>query len=424
MKKFLDIIFLRSNNLSYISENIKDLTKKTSANKIFQAINSFTSESEIRYVGGCIRKIINKEKVDDIDLATNLVPEQVCEALKKKNISYYKTGIEHGTITAEINGEKFEITSLRQDVFTDGRHAKVKFSTNWKDDSLRRDFTINSIYSDGDGNLFDPHNGKKDLEDGLVNFIGDAGQRIKEDYLRILRYLRFFINYSKNPHDTEIIKKLKMNIDGVSKLSKERLLDELKKIIQLSIIEKLSKDKISLELFSIIFPELKDIKIFSNLDRSKKMLLQDEDFIFFLSLMIIDDTDNTDYFLYKFNLSKKDQKRIKVIHNFYKEKKQKKIFTENIMNTFFYYNGKQAVTDILKFKLIKSKKNLKIYEELIKLFETKSKPIMPINADMLMTKYKVPEGKELGDKLKLIENEWVNNNFQISDTKLENIINN
>ena len=94
MKKFLDIIFLRSNNLSYISENIKDLTKKTSANKIFQAINSFTSESEIRYVGGCIRKIINKEKVDDIDLATNLVPEQVCEALKKENISYYKTGIE------------------------------------------------------------------------------------------------------------------------------------------------------------------------------------------------------------------------------------------------------------------------------------------------------------------------------------------
>ena len=229
MKKFLDIIFLRSNNLSYISENIKDLTKKTSANKIFQAINSFTSESEIRYVGGCIRKIINKEKVDDIDLATNLVPEQVCEALKKENISYYKTGIEHGTITAEINGEKFEITSLRQDVFTDGRHAKVKFSTNWKDDSLRRDFTINSIYSDGDGNLFDPHNGKKDLEDGLVNFIGDADQRIKEDYLRILRYLRFFINYSKNPHDKEIIKKLKMNIDGVSKLSKERLLDELKK---------------------------------------------------------------------------------------------------------------------------------------------------------------------------------------------------
>ena len=111
MKKFLDIIFLRSNNLSYISENIKDLTKKTSANKIFEAINSFTSESEIRYVGGCIRKIINKEKVDDIDLATNLVPEQVCEALKKENINYYKTGIEHGTITAEIDKYKFEITT-------------------------------------------------------------------------------------------------------------------------------------------------------------------------------------------------------------------------------------------------------------------------------------------------------------------------
>ena len=200
MKSFLDTIFFRSNNLDYISQNIKDITKKTHAHKIFKAINSFSSESEIRYVGGCIRKIINKEKVDDIDLATNLEPTQVCEALKKNNIKYYETGIEHGTITAIMEEYKFEITTLREDISTDGRHAKVQFSQNWKEDSSRRDFTINSIYSDGDGNLFDPYDGKKDLENGLVNFIGDADKRIKEDYLRILRYLRFFVNYSKHPH--------------------------------------------------------------------------------------------------------------------------------------------------------------------------------------------------------------------------------
>ena len=93
---------------------------------------------------------------------------------------------------------KFEITSLREDVITDGRHAKVKFSNDWKKDSLRRDFTINSIYADCNGNLFDPHNGKEDLENGIINFIGNTDNRIKEDYLRILRYLRFFLGYSKN----------------------------------------------------------------------------------------------------------------------------------------------------------------------------------------------------------------------------------
>ena len=424
MKSFLDIIFFRSNNLDYISQNIKDLTKKTPTHKIFKAINSFSSESEIRYVGGCIRKIINREKVDDIDLATNLEPTQVCKALKKNNIKYYETGIEHGTVTAIIEEYKFEITTLREDISTDGRHAKVQFSKNWKKDASRRDFTINSIYSDGDGNLFDPYDGKKDLENGLVNFIGDADKRIKEDFLRILRYLRFFVNYSKNPHSLEIIRILKMNIGGVSKLSKERLLDELKKITQLDTLEKLAKDKISLELIQIIFPELKNINIFSKLSSIKRDIFKGVDFIFLLSLMIIDKTDNTDYFLYKFNISKKDQKRIKIIDNFFKEKIQSNTFTENNMNKIFYYDGKQAVIDILNFNFIKSKQFDKIFKELIELYKNKSIPTMPIGADVLMTKYKILEGKQLGTKLKMIEEEWVKNNFQISEKQVDNIINN
>ena len=153
MRSFLDKFFFRSNNLDTIGKNIKDLTKNTPVVKIFDAINSHSSESEIRYVGGCIRKIINGEKVDDIDLASNLEPKEICEVLKKNNINYYETGIEHGTITAVIDRYKFEITTLREDISSDGRHAKVKFSKNWKDDASRRDFTINSIYSDRDGNL-------------------------------------------------------------------------------------------------------------------------------------------------------------------------------------------------------------------------------------------------------------------------------
>ncbi len=424
MKSFLDKIFLRSNNLDYISHKIKDLTQKTPALKIFDVINSHSTKSEIRYVGGCIRKIIRKENVDDIDLATNLEPNQVCKVLKDNNINFYESGIEHGTITAIIDKYKFEITTLREDTFTDGRHAQVKFSKNWKEDSSRRDFTINSIYSDKDGNLFDPHNGKKDLENGFINFIGDADKRIKEDYLRILRYLRFFLHYSKHPHRPEIIRTLKMNIGGISKLSKDRLLEELRKIMKIDLLEKLSKDKFSFDLILMIFPELKNIKIFSNLNSIDKDLLKEKDFIFLLSLMIVDETDNTDYFLYKYNISKKDQKRIKTIDSFYKEKINSKTFSENNMNKFFYFNGKQAVLDILAYRIIKSKKIDTSLKELIKNYENRTIPTMPVTADILKKKYEIPEGKQLGEKLRTIEEEWVKNDFKISDQQVDNIINN
>ena len=423
MKSFLDTIFFRSNNLNFISQSIHNLIKNTSANKIFKAINFHSSDSEVRFVGGCIRKIINKEKVNDIDMATNLDPQKIKEILKKNKIEYHETGIEHGTITALIEGHKFEITSLREDILTDGRHAKVKFSKNWKEDALRRDFTINSIYADEEGNLFDPFEGKKDLENGIVNFIGEPDKRIKEDYLRILRYLRFFAQYSRHPHNLELIRKLKINIGGISKLSKERLLDELKKITQLEILEKLTNDKIGLELFLIIFPEMKNIDIFSKLNSKKKEIIKKADFVFMLSLMIIDETDNADYFIYKFNISKKDQKRIKVIDNFFKEKILSKTLREDKLNKIFYYNGKQAVTDILYYYLIKSKKNTEDIQKLIDLYQKKTIPKMPIGAEFLMKKFNISEGKQLGVKLKVIEEEWVKNNFQISDKKVIQIMN-
>ena len=286
MRTFLDKIFLRSNNLHNISNNIKELTDRTPIKKIFEVINNYSSESEVRYVGGCIRRIINKEKIDDIDLATNLKPIEVCDVLKKNNINYYESGIAHGTITATENEYRFEITTLRKDIVSDGRHAEVEFSKDWKEDASRRDFTINSIYSDSDGNLFDPYDGKNDLKNGYVKFIGDADLRIKEDYLRILRYIRFFSIYSKQKHNPDLLRIIKKNIKGVSKLSKDRLLDELRKMMKIDILENLSKDKKSLDLLLMIFPELKNVKIFSKLKPHLKDILRDNDAIFLISLML------------------------------------------------------------------------------------------------------------------------------------------
>ena len=422
MDKLLDKIFFRSRNLDYISQNLKDITNLTPANKIFEAINNYSENSEVRYVGGCIRKVIKKENVDDIDLATNLKPKEVCEVLKDRDINFYETGIEHGTVTAIIDKYKYEITSLRKDIKTDGRHAKVEFSADWKEDAMRRDFSINSIYSDEKGNLFDPNGGKKDLEEGLINFIGDTESRIKEDYLRILRYIRFFLNYSKHKHDTETIKIIKRNIDGISKLSSERLLDEFKKLIKSNSFIKLFEDKVSLELIEIIFPQLKNLERFKKLNSYANNNLSKIDLIFLLSLMIVDGTDNTDYFLYKFNISKKDQKRLKFIDIFYKEKISIKNFTEKNLNKIFYFNGKQAVIDIINFKLFTSSKVEKKLVKLIEGYKDKEIPTMPIGADILINKYNIPEGKMLGYKLEMIEEFWVDNNFQISGKQIEKII--
>ena len=174
----------------------------------------------------------------------------------------------------------------------------------------------------------------------------------------------------------------------------------------------------------MIFPELKNINIFKKLSLDKKEILKNIDFIFLLSLMIIDKTDNVDYFLYRFNLSKKDQKRIKIINNFFKETISHKTFTESSMNNIFFYEGKQAVIDILNFRIIKLKKIDPNLIELKNLFHKKELPVMPVRAETLMKKYNIPEGKQLGEKLKIIEKEWVKNNFEIIEKKLKNIINN
>jgi hypothetical protein len=140
--------------------------------------------------------------------------------------------------------------------------------------------------------------------------------------------------------------------------------------------------------------------------------------------MIIDNTDNTDYFLYKYNISKKDQKRIKNIDNFYKNKIGSKTFTKNNLNKVFYYFGKETTLDIISHRIIRLKKIDNSLKELSKHYENSEIPVMPVSADLLMKKYKISEGKELGQKLRTVEEAWVENNFKISTQQVDSIINN
>ncbi len=424
MTSLLNKIFSFSRNLDHKYSSFDILKNEKSISLLFSAIEDYSETSEIRYVGGCIRKILNNENIDDIDFAVNLKPSECIEALKNHNIKYYETGLEHGTITAVIGHNKFEITSLRKDILTDGRHAKVEFSNNWLEDASRRDFTINSIYSDIDGNLYDPFNGKIDLKLGKVQFIGDIEKRIKEDYLRILRYLRFFLNYSKLEHSEQVKKTIKQNINGISKVSSERLLDEFKKIIISKDFLKLFKDSFAEEIVTLIFPQFKNFGYFKKLNSFAKKKISEVDHVFLISLMIIDDSDNADYFLYKFNISNESKNRILFLKEFYKKKIDKNFFSEKNLWKVLYYDGRQSLQDLLYFEIFKSKSVNKKLINLIDFFKNKEVPIFPIKAKNLMEKFNISSGKLLGVKLKKIEEEWIKNNFNITEKEIDKIMEN
>ena len=188
-------------------------------------------DGQVRLIGGCVRDFLCRRPINDRDMATPLTPDEVEKKLAEAGIDFISIGKSHGTITAKIGGKPYEITTLRKDDKSDGRHAVVIWTTSYKADSARRDFTINALSSDVKGKIFDYTTGRSDLAQGLVRFIGDAETRIKEDYLRILRYFRFWSAISSLPIDEKVVQLCVQNQDGLSNLSNDRLRDEFYRII-------------------------------------------------------------------------------------------------------------------------------------------------------------------------------------------------
>jgi poly(A) polymerase len=190
---------------------------------------------EARFVGGCVRDALLRLEIGDIDLATPAVPEVVIAALKRAKIKAIPTGLAHGTVTAVINSRSaprtFEITTLRRDVETDGRHARVAFDAGWEEDAARRDFTINAIYLAPDGTIFDPVGGQADLAAHHVRFVGDAATRIAEDVLRILRYYRFEARFGSGNGDAKARAACRAAVDNLPTLSAERVWRELSRLL-------------------------------------------------------------------------------------------------------------------------------------------------------------------------------------------------
>ena len=414
--------FQKDNIIRLSVKNLDDLKYFNTAKQIFICFQN--QNYKLKLVGGCVRKLITEEKIDDMDIAINIEPEKIKKVLVEQKIKFVETGITHGTITVLINDFKFEITSLRKDLSTDGRHAKVEFTSNWEQDAQRRDFTINAIYSDINGEVYDPLNGIEDLKNGIIKFIGDPNQRIQEDYLRILRYLRFYTQYNKNKfHDEITIKAIKRNLDGLAKISKERILEELFKMMKLNNFSKLFEDEFCRFIILSILPQLRNYNRIKILNKISYKIKKQIDKILLLSILIVDETDNCNFFLYKYQLSNEDKKRILFIKNSFKNYSKQYLYSKKNLLKLTYLSDKSSVIELLIFLIFVNPKKISNIENLIDYIKEKTIPEFPINAKFLKEEFNFLEGKQLGDALKKLEKQWIDNGFKIDKGNVKSLLN-
>ena len=412
---------LRFNFLKNIKNFIFPFYRDKDLKYIFKILQDGIPENKIaaRFVGGCVRKYLSNEKIDDIDVATILTTDQIKQKFQDTNLKVIDTGLKHGTVTLVSDNHKVEITTLRKDTKTDGRHAEVEYTDDWKQDSERRDFTINAIYLDINGKIFDPQMGKNDLKNNNVKFIGDPQKRIEEDYLRIIRFVRFKIMYdiAVEPTTSDAIKQ---NLDGIQKISKERILIELLKILSLKNFLTINQSNNLREIFSMIFPEFLYLKRLERLKKVYHYSKVNEDIL--LAVMLIDDKENHEYFIHKYNASNKTKETLEQFYkNLVKLKNDKEFFEKNLIKNV-YLNGKNHLIalNLVNFSInskVKINDFNKTFNKILKI----KVPIFPIDGEILKQKG-MQEGQSLGNVLKTLEKEWINNNFKISNERVEEII--
>ena len=372
-----------------------------------------------RFVGGCVRKYLSDDEIDDIDIATILSSEEIKEKFKNTNFKVIDTGITHGTVTLVSKKFKLELTTLRKDLKTDVRHAEVEYIDNWQLDSERRDFTINAIYLDINGKIFDPQGGKNDLKINNVKFIGDPQKRIEEDYLRIIRFIRFKIIYNFKMEQTTI-NAIKLNLTGIKKISKERILVELYKILDLNNFINLNENTELKEIFSLIFPEFKNlkrlerlIKICGNLQVKRNLLL---------AILLIDDKDSHEYFSHKYNISNDIKENLNSFaKNFKLIRENKDFFNKDLEKNIYLYDKDYLINlNILQYVIDLKFKYKDFSETLKKILKSKTHKLS-IDGRYLI-KNGMKQGSAVGKVLKEIEVEWLRNNFQISKDRVKEII--
>ncbi len=409
------------NFINKIKRNLFPFYKNKDIKFVFNKIQEGFSADKVtaRFVGGCVRKYLTNDKIDDIDIATILNTEEIKEKFKDTKFKVVETGIQHGTVTLVSKDLRLELTTLRKDVETDGRHAEVEYIDDWQLDSERRDFTINAIYLDINGKIFDPQMGTVDLKNNIVKFIGDPQRRIEEDYLRIIRFIRFKIMYDGKIEPTTN-NAIKQNLNGIKKISKERILIELYKILDLKNFLNLNENSFLKEIFCLVFPEFENLGRLNRLIKICNHSQINKEFL--LAALLIDEKNSQDYFSHKYNISNNLKENLNLLaKNFNFLKENKNFFIKDLEKNIYLYNKNHLINlNILNFVINSKLKFKEFSENLNRILKSKTHHF-PFDGKYLLENG-MQQGSLIGKVLKEIEEEWIKNSFKISNERVREII--
>ncbi|WP_375620689.1 CCA tRNA nucleotidyltransferase [Bartonella sp. AA97HXZ] len=374
---------------------------------------------EARIVGGAVRNQLLGQPISDIDIATTCLPQQVIARVEEAGFKAIPTGIAFGTITVVAHSCSYEVTTLRCDIETDGRHAKVAFGRDWKKDAERRDFTINALYCDAAGNLYDDVGGLSDIASRTVRFIGVAEDRICEDYLRILRFFRFFAWYGAGRPDVQGLKACVRLKHGLKKLSSERIWAEMKKLLAAFDPTRALLWMRQSRILALIFPETErwGIDAIHALVKTEQALGWKVDPLLRLESLLPPDPMRLHEMAQRLRFSLKETTRLK-------EWAELEIINQNCSDHFvqklIYFHGRQPVLDQLSLSVAASHLDhleksdaLQKAEGYVKLYQFAKKwqiPTFPINGNDLIKKG-FTKGVLLGKKLKELEMIWIESGF-------------
>ena len=389
------------------------LLRQPAFRKVMAALDG--ERGSTRIVGGAVRDALLGKNVADADLATIFPPAEVIARAEAAGLKTAPTGIDHGTVTVIAEGHPFEVTTLRRDVATDGRRAVVHFTEDWKEDAQRRDFTMNALYCDAAGNVFDPLGGIEDLKAGRVRFIGKAEDRIREDYLRILRFFRFLAWYGKGRPDPEGLKACARLRAGIATLSAERVWAELKRLLKAPDASRSLLWMRTTEILQAALPESWGIDAIHRLIAAEKAEGWQPDPLLRLEAILPPHRGKIVALAERLRLSRAEAARLLAWAD---AAEPDPSVLDVQFNKMLYRSGREGIEDRLRHALAREldKDHADAAAELRRLLEAArswTKPAFPLSGKDLVAKGMQP-GPEVGRRLSEIEERWVESGFSLT----------
>ncbi len=395
-----------------------------SLRRVFDLLNA--EGGEVRVVGGAVRNSLMGVPVGDVDMATTWHPQDVSDRAKAAGIKVVPTGIDHGTVTLVIDGTPYEVTTLRRDVTTDGRRAEVAFGTDWKVDAERRDFTINALYANDGGEVIDDVGGLADIESRTLRFIGNAAERVAEDYLRILRFFRFFAHYGNGRPDADGLRACAQARSKLSTLSAERVWAETKKLLSAEDPGRALLWMRQAGVLTEILPETEKwgIDAIPELVAAERAFSWVPDPLLRLAAIVPPDAERLEAMAARLRLSKAEAA---YFARFATAPTIPAKMVDAALDRLLYRHGAEGISSRLRLALASARRKSEndptllaetaSFQRLLTRTEAWKRPSFPLSgADVL--KAGIPAGPRVGEILGELETLWVERNFSIDRANL------